>query len=123
MGALNKQIRCKHCGERLKAPTESECPGCHSGLGRVGICCELLDWGKTRQIGRNRYILKRFVLGWGGLMSFSMCLGYYLRGDTTWPVYAGIVFLNLVVGYCLGRWFWQAAEREYALAAPQDGTR
>ncbi|HEV3385019.1 MAG TPA: hypothetical protein VG097_09385 [Gemmata sp.] len=88
MGALDTTIRCKHCGARLKTAAEAQCPECHSDLARMGICCELLDWGKTRQIGRTRYILKRFVLGWGGLMAFSMSLGCYLRGDTTWPVYA-----------------------------------
>jgi hypothetical protein len=113
MGVLNPQLRCNHCGSRLPGQDVAECPDCHSALVRVGVWSELLEWGKIRQTGRSRYVWRRGVLGWVGLLALGGSLGRFLTGSTPWIVYTWIVFANLIGGFCLGQWYWRTAEREY----------
>jgi hypothetical protein len=123
MGALNPQLRCNNCGARLRGGAVGACPTCHRDLAEIGAWSELQDWGKTRQVGFVRYVWLRWVLGWGGLLALGMSLGLFLRGATPWPVYVWVVSSSLVAGFCLGWWYWQAAEREYHAAGEEDRSR
>src|SRR5262249_41378751 len=116
MGVLDTRLRCDNCGARLPANAVAECPNCHSDLAQVGVYSELLEWGKVRRAGRTRSVWQGWVLGWGGLLPLGMSLGFFLRGDTPWPVYLWLVSASLIAGYFLGRWYWGAAEREYQAA-------
>ena len=123
MDVLSDDPRCNHCGARLPGPELGECPNCHSALAQVGVWSELLEWGQTRRIGRARYVWRRWILGWGSLMALAMSLGFFLRGNTPWPVYTWIVSGSLVGGFCLGRLYWRSAERQYEAAARRGLTR
>ena len=123
MAALNPQLRCNHCGARLSGQEIDECPDCRSSLARVGVWSELLEWSRIRQLGRGRYVWRRWVLGWGGLLALGQSLGFFLWGSTHGLVYVWIVTFNLIGGFCLGWWYWRAAEREYQAAAEQGPPR
>src|SRR5687768_4327913 len=109
MGVLNTTLRCNHCGYSLPEGVVSECPGCRADLTQVGVWSELLEWGKTRQIRRTRYIWRHGVLGWGGFMALFWSLVFFLRG-AGWPFYLFLVALSLLGGYFLGWWHWRRAE-------------
>ena len=115
MGVLSSQLRCNRCGARLPRDEVVRCPNCHSELAQVGVWSELLEWGRTRQIGRTRYVWHRWVLGRGGLLALGMSIGFILS-RTPWPVYPFLVFMSLFGGYCVGRWYWRSAEQEYEAA-------
>lgn len=116
MAVLSTQVRCNRCGARLSEPRLAECPSCHSDLAQAGVWSELLEWGETRQMGRTRYVWLRGVLGHGGLMALGTSLGVLLFGDMPLLANIWLVGASLVGGYCLGRWYWQSAEREYQAA-------
>jgi hypothetical protein len=116
MGILDTQLRCNHCGARLRGDAIGECASCHSDLTQVGVWSELLEWGKNRRIGRTRYVWQRWVLGCGGLMALGLSLGFFLWGETSPSVYAWSLSFSLIGGYCVGRWHWRSAEREYDAA-------
>lgn len=118
MGTLDTTLRCDHCGARLPDNQAVECPSCHSDLSEVGVSSELIEWRTIRRRGRTRFIFRRFVLGWGGVMAGGSSLGYYLFDDANLPLpfYIFITIICTVGGYFLGVVYWRSAEREFAAA-------
>jgi hypothetical protein len=114
MPALSTQLRCKQCGTRLPEPVPVECPNCQANLAEVGLWSELLEWGKTRQVGRARFVLTH--VGYGGLVALGLSLISFFRGDHL-AVYVWWAIFFVIGGYFLGQWYWRAAEREYKAAA------
>jgi len=113
MATLSPQLRCTHCGAKL--PDEAHagrCPGCGLELRQAGTWSEVQEWGRTRRLGRGRFI-RRSVLRWG-LLSVAQCVVLAYRGEADPGVYAAAA-LWLVGGYVFGWWYWRSAEREYAV--------
>lgn len=105
--------RCNHCGVRLPEENTAECPSCHRELAEADKWSELKEWRQTRESGRTRYIFRRWVIGWGGLLACAMSLGLLLKG-ASWPVFVFSWIAFLVGGYLMGVLYWRGAEREYA---------
>jgi hypothetical protein len=121
MAILNTTVRCNLCGVRLPEEDIAECPSCHRHLAQADKWSERTAWARTRKAGRTRYIFLRWVIGWGGLFSLAMSLGFLLKG-ARWPVFVYTWSIGLLAGYLMGVFYWRAAEREYAGAEQKSRT-
>lgn len=110
---LDPRVRCNRCGTPFADEPVAACPGCGADLAGVGTQSELRDWGAVRQRGPGRFIWRRWVLGWGGLLAGLQCAVYAWWGEGDPVVYA-LTALWPVGGYVIGRQHWRGAEREYA---------
>jgi hypothetical protein len=118
---LDPRLRCNRCGTPFTDEHVAVCPGCGADLATVGTQCDLRDWGVARRRGSARFVWRRWVLGWGGLLASLQCGVYAWRGGDDPVVYA-LTALWPVGGYVIGRQHWRGAEREYAawVAQPEE---
>jgi hypothetical protein len=74
------------------------------------------SWAETRKQGRDSFIKRRGVIGWGlptGIL-FSLLMGF-LQGWDRLPFLLPVALVMFPIGGIYwGRWVWDTAERAYA---------
>jgi hypothetical protein len=72
-------------------------------------------WEKIRQRGKRSFILRRWVLLWGGFMFVvTNCLSYFRHETWKSPVfYLGEALIWCAGGYIGGLWCWHLLEKRF----------
>jgi hypothetical protein len=76
-------------------------------------------WRQLKAKGKKRFILRRGVMGFGGLMFVVMTISEFVRKKPSiWPEYVFVVILNLLIwplgGYVWGLWMWHFYEKWFS---------
>jgi len=76
---------------------------------------QIEEWGKTRLMGRQRFIWVRGVLGWGFLTGILWSLVMSAnQGFTSFPIFlAKGIILFPTGGYFWSVWVWKSSEQQY----------
>jgi hypothetical protein len=72
------------------------------------------SWGRTRSHGKYRFILRRYVLVWGGVqvgLAVILHLDWF-RGPRAGYMYGCGAFI-LLIAFLLGLWEWESNEKRY----------
>lgn len=75
---------------------------------------QIMKWEATRTMGRNAFILKFWVLGWGVTTAlFNTVIRWWWFEETLFPLLGKSLVLFPIGGYFLGAFLWRYTERKW----------
>ena len=89
-------------------------------------------WNKIRQLGRQKYILQYWILGWGISTTLaSIILQFFSSGANfhgfftkdLLPIFCSQLIIMMVLGYGVGHFRWSQLERRFAPKKPTKKNR